>query len=281
MPLPRTLAPRALVALLATGMTGCQSLNLGGLMPGAFASTPATPSPGTPPQSYPPASFPPQSFSPSPSSTFGPAPAAPQQGIHPTDLPTPTPTGASGECPASVGLVGDSITAAAGWPAALRQRCPGTTFVNSPRAYAYVGKNTRQMRSDFETPLGAGHQVLVILGGVNNIAEPTQVGADLAAMYEAAQARGVKVVALTVMPYQGYSSWTPERGQAVRQVGDWIRAQGSAGKVARVVDAFALFSDPASPDAARPGWTSDRLHPSATGYAALADAVAAALRSLR
>lgn len=247
---------------LGAGLAG----SLGSLPPAPGAS-PAAPAPPAAAPVRPPAQSP------------DPGPTRPGEGLPPGDTRPPTPT--PGECPGSVGLVGDSITAAAPYRQALEARCPGTRFTNAPGAYAFPGKSSRQMLADFETPLGAGHDVLVLLGGVNNNGEPGQVKADLGAMYDRARDRGVKLVAVTIMPYKGYPSWRPANGEHVRAIDAWIREQAAAGRFSGLVDAFALFSDPADPDAARPGWTSDRLHPNATGYAALAEAVVTALGAAR
>jgi len=186
--------------------------------------------------------------------------------------------GVGGACPDDVGLVGDSITANAGYPASLRAECPGTRFTNQPETYARVGKSSAQMRADLPAVLPAGHPVLVILGAVNNTADPAGVQEDLAAMAAEARAAGARVVGVTVLPYKGYPSWTPARGAAVRQVNAFLEAEAAAGRLDALVDAFALLGDPADPDALRAEYSADRLHPDAAGYAALAPRVVAALK---
>jgi lysophospholipase L1-like esterase len=132
------------------------------------------------------------------------------------------------------------------------------------------------MLAGFSEVLAGGHGAVVILGGVNNIDGDAGVRSDLGAMYSQAQQAGLRVVAVTVLPYKGYSTWTAARGAKVRAVNDWIRQQGVS-----VADGFQAMGDPSDPDSLRPGESRDRLHPNDAGYQRLGPVVAQALRSAR
>ena len=67
-------------------------------------------------------------------------------------------------------------------------------------------------------------------------------------MYELAHQHGVKVVAVTVTPWGGFTRYfNPSRGAATLEVNRWILAQRDTGKVDAAVDAYSMLScgDPA------------------------------------
>lgn len=177
----------------------------------------------------------------------------------------------SGSCGGDVALVGDSITAAAGYRQEIEAACPGGRFT----VYAASGRTTSQMLAGFSEVMAGGHGAVVILGGVNNIDGDAGVRSDLGSMYSQASRAGWKVVAATVLPYKGYSTWTAARGAKVRAVNDWIRQQGADA----VADGFAAMGDPSDPDALRQGESGDRLHPNAAGYRRLGPVIAQAIAS--
>jgi len=91
-------------------------------------------------------------------------------------------------------------------------------------------------------------------------------------MLTAAQARGVKVLLGTLLPFKGagyYNAATEAKRQAVNA---WIRAQ--AAQVHAVIDFDKAMGDPADPLALNPLYDSgDHLHPNDAGYAEMAAAV--------
>jgi lysophospholipase L1-like esterase len=86
-----------------------------------------------------------------------------------------------------------------------------------------------------------------------------------------AHARGVKIYAATIMPYEGASYWSPA-GDALRQrINDWMR---TSKEWDGFVDFDAAWRDPAKPTQIKAGMgAADHLHGSDAGYAALGDAI--------
>ncbi len=88
---------------------------------------------------------------------------------------------------------------------------------------------------------------------------------------ERAHLHGIRVFGATLTPYEG-SDYYSEDGEETRQaVNQWIR---SSGAFDGVFDFEAAVRDPNHPTQFREGYHSgDHLHPSATGYKAMANAV--------
>ncbi|MGZ5035806.1 MAG: GDSL-type esterase/lipase family protein [Usitatibacter sp.] len=82
-----------------------------------------------------------------------------------------------------------------------------------------------------------------------------------------AQARGVKVLLGTLLPYKGSFLFDPADEAIREEYNAWIRSQSIAG----IVDFEAALRDPADPLALAPQLSSpDHLHPNDAGYAAMA-----------
>ncbi len=88
---------------------------------------------------------------------------------------------------------------------------------------------------------------------------------------ERAHQHGIKVFGATLTPFEG-ADYYSEEGEAERQaVNKWIRTGGAFDGV---FDFDAAVRDPNHPSQFREGYHSgDHLHPNATGYRAMADAV--------
>jgi lysophospholipase L1-like esterase len=86
-----------------------------------------------------------------------------------------------------------------------------------------------------------------------------------------AHARGVRVYAVTLTPYEGDDIFTPE-GETVRQaVNDWIRTSGAFDAV---LDFDAVWLDPAHPSRIKDGFhAGDHLHGNDAGCRALGDSI--------
>jgi lysophospholipase L1-like esterase len=86
-----------------------------------------------------------------------------------------------------------------------------------------------------------------------------------------AHAHGVKMIAATIMPYEGASYWSPA-GDALRQrINDWMR---TSKEWDGFVDFDAAWRDPAKPTQIKAGMgAADHLHGSDAGYAALGDSI--------
>ena len=152
-----------------------------------------------------------------------------------------------------IAAIGDSLTDrrshGGGYLRYIAERCPESTIAN----FGKGGDMVNQMRRRLPAALANGRRSyshLVVFGGVNDLYSdltagrtPTKIGRDLSAMYELARARGMKVVALTVAPWGGFSRYYNERrAAATREINSWIRERGPEGNVDHVVDAWALLS---------------------------------------
>jgi lysophospholipase L1-like esterase len=137
---------------------------------------------------------------------------------------------------------------------------------------------------------------IVLLEGVNDIGFPgatlgNQLLADAAAapgtadligaymqLISRAHARGVKLIAATIMPFEGVEvpGYYSESKEAVRQaLNKWIRTSGAFDGL---IDFDAVLRDPNHPTQLLLKFASlDHLHPDDAGYRALADSIDLAL----
>ena len=219
-----------------------------------------------------------------------PSPVVPAQSAPPVEPPSPPPS-AEPTAPAPkqkvvVAALGDSLTDAKSGGGKyldyLAKRCPESRFDN----FGKGGDMVNQIRRRFERDVlssGTDYTHLVVFGGVNDLYSdltagrtPKKVATDLTAIYDAARARGWKVVALTVAPWGGFTKYyNDKRAASTRELNGWIQSQVQEGKVHHVVDAFALLScgDPEKicPDYA--GSLRDGLHFGPPGHEKLGAAL--------
>jgi lysophospholipase L1-like esterase len=147
-------------------------------------------------------------------------------------------------------------------------------------------------RFDEDVLSPAGVKWLIVLEGINDIGQGARANAlpenavtaaELIAadrqMIERAHLRGIKVMGATLTPYGG-AAYSSEKGEAIRDaVNTWIRTGGAFDAV---VDFEAATRDPNNPKQFRPEFDSgDHLHPSDSGYQAMADAVDLAVFSAK
>jgi lysophospholipase L1-like esterase len=201
---------------------------------------------------------------------------------------------------AAVVAFGDSITDGAHasenknhrWPDYLAMRLnsnPGTAGLavlnegigGNCVLVSCVGPNALA-RFDRDVLAQSGVRYLVVLESINDIGrlhDPNQPNYRLSAqdleqgflqLVARAHARGIKVIAATVTPYQGAGYFT-DRGEQIRQaLNNWILTSGA-------FDGTVDF-DKATRDPNRPTFFSsqadsgDHLHPKDDGYKAMADA---------
>nr|WP_238420429.1 SGNH/GDSL hydrolase family protein [Streptomyces taklimakanensis] len=122
-----------------------------------------------------------------------------------------------------------------------------------------------------------GVEVLVVQLGINDIlktphqTDPDKIVAGLRRMTRLAHERGVRVIGATLTPFGGHRKHTARLEAVRRQVNEEIRR---GGVFDAVVDFDAALRDPADPRRLRPVHDSgDHLHPSDSGYRAMAEAV--------
>ena len=194
--------------------------------------------------------------------------------------------------PAEVGAVvalGDSITAGSQstpdtnnrWPNHLARRLLAQ---NIRMAVLNAGHSGNRLLSDgngqsalarFDRDVAAQTAAthLVVLIGINDVARAT--ADDLIAGHRQiiarARARGLKVYAATLTPFEGSANWAAE-GEATRQaLNRWLRTSGEHDGV---FDFEAAVRDPAHPTRMLQKYAAaDNLHPNDAGYEALANAV--------
>ncbi|MDF7776374.1 SGNH/GDSL hydrolase family protein [Sphingomonas sp. AOB5] len=127
---------------------------------------------------------------------------------------------------------------------------------------------------------------VVLLEGINDIGgsgrkrgdgtfEPTITAEQLIAGYRQmiakAHARGIKVMGLTILPYQGAGYYT-DAGEEIRvRVNQWIL---TSGEFDGVFDLAAVVADPANPKRLNPALhRGDFLHPDANGETKMGEAI--------
>jgi lysophospholipase L1-like esterase len=106
---------------------------------------------------------------------------------------------------------------------------------------------------------------------VHEVVSAQELIIGLQQVIERAHEHGIRVFGATLTPYEGAEDYS-EDGEATRQaVNQWIRTSGAFDAV---FDFDAAVRDPNHPSQFREGYHSgDHLHPSATGYKAMANAV--------
>lgn len=227
-----------------------------------------------------------------------PSAPAPTPTVAPSTTALPSTTAAPAEPPASptkkqkvtVAAIGDSLTDAkshgGGYLDYLRKKCPKSRFDN----YGKGGQMVNQMRKRFAADvLGEGstdkpaYTHVIVFGGVNDLYSdntagrtPEKIEGDLLRMYKAAKGKGMRVVALTIAPWGGFTKYfTDHRKKTTAEVNKWISAQVAAKNVDAVVDSFALLScgdaDKLCPKYAEP--FKDGLHFGAGGHEVLGKAL--------
>ena len=147
------------------------------------------------------------------------------------------------------------------------------------------GERSDEIRARFaRDAAGAAPEVVVIIAGVNDVYQGRAAAAverELEAMFVAARAARIAVVAGSIIPY---NTATAEQNSRMREVNDWIRAYAARHEAGMVFcDTRAAVAAPGTPD--RLGSSPDDLHPSPEGYklmaAALEPAIVTALAKAR
>jgi lysophospholipase L1-like esterase len=122
---------------------------------------------------------------------------------------------------------------------------------------------------------------VVILEGINDIGTsgknnnpvvtPDDLKAGFRQLVQRAHAHGIKVIAATILPYQGAGYHTPD-GEALRmEINDWIRTSGTFDAV---VDMEKSVADPANPKALATALQGgDHLHPNGAGETRMGESI--------
>ncbi|MEU3223685.1 SGNH/GDSL hydrolase family protein [Streptomyces sp. NPDC006976] len=191
-----------------------------------------------------------------------------------------------GAATATLVAFGDSLTAGTGSTTDANTRWPDTVADRLRGRYAVVNQGiggNRLLREGigpraldrFERDvLGiSGAKTVVIALGVNDIqafpqeTDAMRITGALRTLTERAHARGMKVIGATLMPYQGYATWTPAQDAVRERVNAEIRAGGVFDEV---LDSDLALRDPDLPRRLRPAYDAgDHLHLNDAGYAHL------------
>jgi lysophospholipase L1-like esterase len=140
------------------------------------------------------------------------------------------------------------------------------------------GERSDQIRARFARDVTRTKPaVVVIIAGVNDVYQgrsADEVESELEAMYDAARAAKIVVVAGSIIPFNVASA---DQNARMHAVNDWIRAYASrhAGAVV-FCDTRAAVAAPGQPD--RLVSSPDDLHPSPDGYKRMADALEPAIK---
>jgi lysophospholipase L1-like esterase len=193
--------------------------------------------------------------------------------------------------------VGSAMGANARWPNDLAQRLDARSASRPAVVDEGIGGNRvltnssyygsaavdRFRRDALDRP---GVRAVIVLEGINDIGmshsmalpsaphvavSAAQIIAGYRLLIAEAHARGVKIVAGTLLPFQGSRNWTPA-GEAKREaLNRWILTSGAFDGV---IDFARALADPTDPLRLNPAYDSgDHLHPNDAGYHAMAAAV--------
>ena len=207
-----------------------------------------------------------------------------------------------GNTAGSVVALGDSITDGVGstydgndrWPNDLARRLLGQTQYPSKGVVDEGISANRVVSDDFNGLPGTGTggisavsrlprdvlaqpgvRTVIVLEGINDINSGTSAGDVIAGLQSIAaqcHAAGLRILAATITPEGGASSYTAAHEATRQSVNSFIRSNG--GVFDGVEDFDAAVRDPNNPSAMLPADDSgDHLHPSATGYHAMANAI--------
>lgn len=142
-----------------------------------------------------------------------------------------------------------------------------------------VGGVSAQHRLERDVLAQTSARTVVVFEGINDVRAGTgadEVIAGLRSISERAQARGLRVVAATIAPCEGYGDCSPAVDARRTAVNDYIRANagGADAEFDALLDFDAVLRDPERPQRLLPAYDSgDHLHPGPVGLKAAADSI--------
>jgi uncharacterized protein (TIGR02145 family) len=177
----------------------------------------------------------------------------------------------------TVYCMGNSITAAGRYENVLNSLLGVSWGVVN---LGITGQTTAQMLARFtqDVIMPGDAKYVIVLGGVNDVRldrTAPQIEPNLQSMYTAAHNAGIKVVAVSILPFKNFKGdkpWTAEKQAVLDDVNAWIST--TAVHADYKVNAYAALEDPVNPDCLLPAYDSgDGLHPSWAGQIVLANAI--------
>jgi lysophospholipase L1-like esterase len=139
-------------------------------------------------------------------------------------------------------------------------------------------------RLDRDVLTATGARTVVLFVGINDIGnldmpDASQLTAALRQAAAQIRAQGLRVIAGTITPFQGWRSYTERRESVRLAANEFIR---NGGAFDGVIDFDQVVRDPVNPHMLRPGYDSgDHLHPSEAGYHAMGMSVDLRLLAVR
>lgn len=188
---------------------------------------------------------------------------------------------AGGNNPIATACLGDSLTAWTdaigpgffkGWVQLLQELRPGRVITN----FGVGGYVSSSIRDRWLTMVkNCGYRQITVLGGINDIVGSNTdavVIANLDTIYDQAIALGVKIFALTVMPFGGHATlWNSTRQGYLESVNSHIASKVAANStLMTLVDTYTMFGQSGSPTVLDPTYDNgDGLHLNAAGHSLL------------
>lgn len=154
------------------------------------------------------------------------------------------------------------------------QQLPDVRFLNRGVNGERTDQIMKRLKGDLKT---LRPDRVILLAGVNDIYQnypSEQIEEKLDKMYRLVQAQRIPLIACTIIPYNGMSSYDYQR---LREVNEWIRKRSRELGLG-FCDLFSVMEDPAR--ASYLISTADGLHPDVDGYRRMGEAVALALRGI-
>jgi lysophospholipase L1-like esterase len=140
------------------------------------------------------------------------------------------------------------------------------------------GERSDQIAARFDRDVVAAKPAaVVIIAGVNDVYQgrpASHVTGQLRAMLDRARAAGIPVVAGSIVPY---NTATPDQNARMREINAWIRDVATREDGVRFADTRAAVAADGNSD--RLAESPDGLHPSASGYRRMADALRPVIES--
>ena len=157
----------------------------------------------------------------------------------------------------------------------LMQRHPEWQVLNR----GVNGERTDEIADRFDRDVLAAHpRVVIVLAGVNDVYQGLRadvVTRHLRAMYDRAEAAGIPVIALSIIPY---NSATPAQNAEMHEINAWIASQAKNDPRITFVDTRAAVA--AAGDLDRLAGSPDGLHPDVEGYKKMALAIEPAIQKV-
>jgi acyl-CoA thioesterase-1 len=141
------------------------------------------------------------------------------------------------------------------------------------------GERTDQIRARFARDVAAAKpDLVVIVAGVNDVYQGRSTASaerELEAMYDAARAAKIPVVAGSIIPFNAATS---EQNARMHELNAWIRDYAAHHADVVFCDTRAAVAAPGAPD--RLVSSPDDLHPSPNGYRLMANALETTIRTM-